>query len=85
LREIAENWDDISITSKVEILKAPIPDEAFKLEDVPNIGIVVEQATGEKCQRCWKVLEEVGKVSKDYQVCQRCYDVVKDHKLVKAV
>lgn len=73
-----EKWDDISITSYVEIVHAEVPSDAFVLDEVPGIGVIVEMASGEKCQRCWKVLDEVGKVSAEHQLCQRCHDVVID-------
>jgi hypothetical protein len=38
----------------------PAPD-AFRLPDDPGIGVVFEKADGEKCQRCWKMLPDVGR------------------------
>ena len=32
-------------------------------------GILIEKAPGQKCERCWKVLEEVGKTD---SICGRC-------------
>jgi isoleucyl-tRNA synthetase len=37
---------------------------------------VVELAAGDKCQRCWRVLPEVGADPKLPDVCGRCADVV---------
>ena len=32
-------------------------DKLFRLEEVNNIGVLVKKAKGEKCSRCWKILE----------------------------
>ncbi len=52
--------EDICITSTIEIIVAPPPENAFKLDDVPNVGVVVTLAKGKKCQRSYRVLEDVG-------------------------
>ena len=54
---------------------APPPD-AFALDDVPGVSVEVRLAPGEKCRRCWKVLEDVGADPKHPEVCARCADVV---------
>jgi isoleucyl-tRNA synthetase len=40
-----------------------------------DLGIIVQQAPGEKCQRCWRVLEEVGQ-QQHSDICQRCDEAV---------
>jgi isoleucyl-tRNA synthetase len=65
---------DICITSGVQITADPAPGEAFRLPDIPGIGVVFEKAEGQKCQRCWKVLPDVGR-HRHRGVCGRC-DVV---------
>lgn len=64
----------LSITSEANLIIAQPPAGAFVLEDVMNVGVVVNIASGQKCDRCWKVLEEVGRVHAD--LCKRCMDVV---------
>ncbi|MGR3758277.1 MAG: isoleucine--tRNA ligase [Tranquillimonas sp.] len=62
---------DICITSAVALTADPSPSEAFRLPEVPGIGVVFEKAEGEKCQRCWKILPDVGQ--HDHPgVCGRC-------------
>ncbi len=39
-------------------------------------GITIKKADGDKCERCWKILPEVG--SEKDGVCNRCADAV-DH------
>jgi isoleucyl-tRNA synthetase len=36
----------------------------------------VRDAAGGKCERCWRVLPEVGGVAGRPDLCQRCADVV---------
>ncbi|MBY0291983.1 MAG: isoleucine--tRNA ligase [Alphaproteobacteria bacterium] len=68
---------EIFITSHAKVLDSHIfPDNAFLLEGVPGIGVLVASASGEKCARCWKILPEVGAIEGFPDLCQRCADVV---------
>ena len=67
---------DICITSGVTLSTDPAPEAAFTLEEVSDVAVVPALAEGEKCQRCWKVLEEVGSHEKYDDLCNRCADVV---------
>ncbi|SEV98127.1 Isoleucyl-tRNA synthetase [Aliiroseovarius sediminilitoris] len=65
------NFADIAITSSVSLTNDPLPSEAFRLPEVEGVGVVFEKASGEKCQRCWKILPDVG--SHDHAgTCGRC-------------
>ena len=65
------NFDDICITSGIVLTGDPIPAEAFRLPEVEGVGVVFEKAEGEKCQRCWKILPDVG--THDHPgTCARC-------------
>jgi isoleucyl-tRNA synthetase len=44
--------------------------------DVPGVSIYFYLAQGNKCERCWKVLREVGTHSKYKDLCMRCVDAV---------
>ena len=68
---------ELFITSGVTLKSETPPDGAFSLDDVPGVGVVPDLASGEKCGRCWKVLDEVGTTKPD-DVCVRCADVVAD-------
>ncbi|MGH7034263.1 MAG: class I tRNA ligase family protein, partial [Stellaceae bacterium] len=63
---------EICITSAVRLSAAAAPEGSFALPDVPGIGVRVSQAPGEKCQRCWKVLPEVGDSDAHPDLCGRC-------------
>jgi isoleucyl-tRNA synthetase len=65
------DFADVCITSGLSLSGDPEPAEAFRLPDVPGVGVVFERAEGDKCQRCWKILPDVGSHSHP-GVCARC-------------
>ncbi|WP_225028537.1 isoleucine--tRNA ligase [Xinfangfangia pollutisoli] len=65
------DFADLCITSGIELTANPEPQEAFRLPEVPGVAVVFERAQGEKCQRCWKVLPDVGSHSHP-GTCARC-------------
>lgn len=63
---------EICIVSDVEIK------EGKKEEDKDAIvGVSVEQASGEKCERCWMYSETVGKDENHPHICHRCSENLK--------
>jgi isoleucyl-tRNA synthetase len=54
------DFAEICITSAIEIRKEDPPEGAFKLQEVPSVGVIVQRAKGKKCARSWKISEEVG-------------------------
>ena len=56
--------------------KVNAPAGAFTLPDVAGVGVVVALAPGERCERCWRVLPEVGHVPGHDDLCQRCAEVI---------
>ncbi|MEO0943479.1 MAG: isoleucine--tRNA ligase [Pseudomonadota bacterium] len=68
-------FEDMCITSAITLSADPAPAEAFTLAEVPGIAVVFQKATGEKCQRCWKILPDVGKYA-FANVCGRCNDAL---------
>tara|TARA_B100001059_G_scaffold232846_1_gene271529 strand:- start:137 stop:628 length:492 start_codon:yes stop_codon:yes gene_type:complete len=52
---------EVCITSHAEIVKDQLTDKYFILEDQPDIGVLVLNAKGNKCQRSWRISEDVGK------------------------
>jgi len=55
---------------------ASAPEEALKLD---TVSVLVEQADGEKCERCWTISETVGQDEAHPEICDRCADVVKNY------
>ncbi|MDJ0994483.1 MAG: isoleucine--tRNA ligase [Dinoroseobacter sp.] len=66
-----EHFADVCIVSQIEITSEPVPDGAFTLPDIPGVGMVFAKAEGAKCQRCWKILPDVGQHANP-GVCSRC-------------
>jgi isoleucyl-tRNA synthetase len=67
---------EVSITSGFELSVGDGPESAFRLADVPGVSVVPRPAAGEKCQRCWQVLEDVGARVEAPNLCGRCADAV---------
>jgi len=65
------DFADLCITSGLFLTADPAPAEAFRLPEVPGVGVVFELALGGKCQRCWKILPDVGS-HKHPHTCARC-------------
>jgi isoleucyl-tRNA synthetase len=51
---------EICITSNAMVTNQDAPEDAFRLNDVPGVAVVVEKAVGRKCARSWKILPTVG-------------------------
>ncbi|MCL6283861.1 isoleucine--tRNA ligase [Ruegeria sp. 2012CJ41-6] len=63
--------DDMCITSGLTVTGDPAPAEAFRVPEIEGVGVVFEKAEGAKCQRCWKILPDVGRHAHE-GVCGRC-------------
>ena len=61
------------ITSAASLSDAPAPADAFRLEAVVDVAVVVAVADGEKCARCWKITPEV---TAERDICRRCHDAI---------
>ena len=68
---------DVCITSGLTLRVGEPSGDQFTLSDVPGIGVAPEQAAGEKCERCWRVLPDVGEAVDLPGTCARCADVVR--------
>ena len=66
---------DLCITSGLVLTSDPAPNEAFRLPEISGIGVVFELASGEKCDRCWKILPDVGSHAHPC-TCARCNAVL---------
>jgi isoleucyl-tRNA synthetase len=51
---------EVCITSGYEVQEGEGPANAFRLDNVPGVAVVVEKAVGVKCARSWKILPTVG-------------------------
>jgi isoleucyl-tRNA synthetase len=67
---------ELSITSAAVLKVGEVPADTFMLGDVPGVGVRVTLAPGEKCERCWRVLTEVGTHEAHDDLCDRCTEAV---------
>jgi isoleucyl-tRNA synthetase len=51
---------EVCITSNAMATNEDAPADAFRLNEVPGVAVVVEKAVGTKCARSWKILPSVG-------------------------
>jgi isoleucyl-tRNA synthetase len=63
---------ELAITSGVEVTAGTPPDGAFRGEEGGDVGVVVKRATGEKCERCWQIYDQLAADG----ACARCADAV---------
>jgi isoleucyl-tRNA synthetase len=68
-----EEWAEIAIVSEVRIESDPAEPLA-----------TISPAPGNKCARCWRVLEEVGQQPKHPALCERCADAVESGLVCRA-
>ena len=75
LRALAgQDLAEIAIASTVTLVEGEGPSGAFRLDDVAGVAVEVGRASGARCARCWKVLDEVGEEAE--ALCRRCAAVV---------
>jgi isoleucyl-tRNA synthetase len=67
---------ELCIASAGTLRPGPVPADAFVLPEIAAIGARVRPAAGERCERCWRVLPEVGGVPGHADLCGRCAAVV---------
>jgi isoleucyl-tRNA synthetase len=72
--------DEIFITSGHDLAIGAVSEDPglFRLPEMPGVAVAFRAAAGGKCQRCWKVLPEVGTHAHHKMLCRRCADAV-DH------
>lgn len=70
LKENLELLQTVFIISALEI-------EENARKDEVKLGVKVEQAPGEKCERCWMYSETVGEDKENPTICHRCSEAIK--------
>jgi len=71
------DFADLCITSAITVSTDAAPSDAFRLDDVADVAVNFAKAEGAKCQRCWKILPDVGQY-RFANVCGRCNDALSD-------
>jgi isoleucyl-tRNA synthetase len=70
---VGQDAASLFITSSAKLCSDAGPEDAFRLDAIDDVAVVVAVADGEKCARCWKITPEV---TADVDICVRCHDVV---------
>jgi isoleucyl-tRNA synthetase len=68
----------LSITSDLSLSSDAPPKAGFSLDEVPGVVVDIQKAQGYKCERCWKVMDEVlaGPDQGAPALCIRCTQVL---------
>jgi isoleucyl-tRNA synthetase len=70
---------EIAITSGATLHEGVAPEGAFTIGEVLGVGVVQTLSEGQKCERCWKFLDDVGGDPDHPGLCGRCADAVRHH------
>jgi len=73
---------EVTITSSVTKKVGTGPKNAFTLEDVPGVSVLSAKPDGNRCERCWQVLPDVGMNTDWPDICGRCAEAV-THSIAK--
>ncbi|MFC7392481.1 isoleucine--tRNA ligase [Scopulibacillus cellulosilyticus] len=73
-----EDLDKLFIVSQVEI-KGSINEAPEEAEKYDEVSIVIKEAEGEKCERCWVVSTTVGEDKDHPQLCDSCAETIKKY------
>jgi isoleucyl-tRNA synthetase len=78
MRAAVESIDfaEVCIVSRIDVAAGDGPGDAYSWEEIPGVWVVPHLAEGGKCERCWKVLPEVGSMPAAPKTCLRCADAV---------
>ncbi|MBE9603532.1 isoleucine--tRNA ligase [Acetobacteraceae bacterium H6797] len=72
----AETWAEIGIVSGLDLSTGAPPEGAFTVDGLDGVAALFRPAPGTKCERCWRVLTEVGESAAHPGLCRRCEAVV---------
>ena len=79
-RSLAESYTDFLpaffLVSTLELTRESLSD-AYEGTDIQGLQVLVERATGSKCQRCWNWSESVGGFEESPDICGKCHSVLK--------
>ncbi len=70
------DFAELTITSSLSLKAGKVPENGFSLEDTPGVGVVPQKSVHDKCQRCWRYLQDVGTIADQIDLCERCSSVV---------
>ncbi|HBT20090.1 MAG TPA: isoleucine--tRNA ligase [Peptococcaceae bacterium] len=82
LKEYEKDLATLFIVSQVKLNdpEKELPHEVTRYWEEQKLGIKIDRAKGEKCERCWIYSETVGQAEKHPTICSRCVEVVESLK-----
>ena len=72
---IQENLDTLT---QVFIVSELVLEKNARHDEGEKVGVKVEPAEGEKCERCWKYSKTVGEDKENPTICHACSEALKD-------
>jgi len=69
------DFAELCITSGIALVEGEPPERAYRLPEVAGVGVLARPASGAKCARCWRVLDEVGRRTPS-DLCGRCAEAL---------
>ena len=69
-------FKDICITSDIKLTSANPPKDAYRSSEIDGAAVDFKKSVGTKCERCWKILPDVGNF-KHPSTCGRCSTALK--------
>ncbi|UCD89724.1 MAG: isoleucine--tRNA ligase [Desulfobacterales bacterium] len=66
----------VFIVSQAALVKGNKPPATFESDDIKGVSILVESATGVKCERCWVHDTSVGSNAAEPTICNRCQNAM---------
>lgn len=77
LQEMEKDLATLFIVSKVTLsTKNDAPTNAYQSDNINQLLVIVEPASGEKCERCWIYSEAIGQDERYPTLCPRCAAVL---------
>jgi isoleucyl-tRNA synthetase len=77
---LVDKWQTLEMISNVSVLKQAAAPAAAAVasEEIKGLHVLVQPASGEKCERCWTRSESVGAKSEHPTICARCLGVIRE-------
>lgn len=79
LEGMREYLETVFIVSQLELNEGNdnLSDKYYTSETIKGLSVLVEQAPGEKCERCWIYSKTIGEDKEHETLCSRCASVVR--------
>ncbi|NQW02371.1 MAG: isoleucine--tRNA ligase, partial [Rhodospirillales bacterium] len=71
---------ELFITSGAEFSSQPAPENAFRMDDIKDVGVVSVRSAAEKCPRCYQFPPDIGINPSHPDICGRCATVVSQNR-----